>query len=176
MSNMIQDGTGTGNMARVSDNELHTRAVIETEEHDANEDGRAYNINTGIVNLTSGDASSVLYVKNNNDSQDLVIAAIAVGIDHSTGGSSTEMCRVTIIRNPTSGTIVDDATDVAIKSNRNYGSSNTLTVDAYKGAEGKTGISILNSSLGSLALSIPLLYKKDEADTKEKSKNIPGTH
>ncbi len=42
------------------------------------------------------------------------------------------------IRNPNAGTTISNANAVDINSNRNYGSSNTLTVDAYKGATGET--------------------------------------
>ena len=73
----------------------------------------------------------------NNESTDLHITAIAVGFGASAGGSGDPNL-ITIIRNPSLGTIVSNATDVDINSNRNYGSTNVLSVDAYKGATGST--------------------------------------
>ena len=46
--------------------------------------------------------------------------------------------RITVVRNPTAGTIVDNATAVAINQNRNFGSNATLSADVYKGATGNT--------------------------------------
>jgi hypothetical protein len=112
-------------------------AVQETEEIDANKLGKAYNINTGELTLTSANESGVLYFKNNEDNE-YIVTGIAVGLGPSTGGASTDIPMVKIIRNPTAGTVISDATDVDINSNRNYGSAETLTADVYKGGEGKT--------------------------------------
>ena len=43
-----------------------------------------------------------------------------------------------IYRNPTGGTIVDDATVITTSSNQNFGSNKTLSANAYEGAEAKT--------------------------------------
>jgi hypothetical protein len=137
MPDMIRDGTGSGKHAKVDeDNRLHTRAVTESEEFHVNEEGDAYNINTGIITLTNDAETPILYVKNNHD-KDLIISAIAVGFG-ATDGASVNPATVTVIRNPTAGTIVSGASAVAINGNRNYGSPSTLTVDAFKGATGST--------------------------------------
>ncbi len=135
---IIEDGTGTGNNTRVDkNNRAHVRSVTTSENESANKAGRAYNINTGAITLTSGSESAIMYVKN-NESTDLHVTSIAVGLGPSTGGDSSEIPTITVVRNPTAGTVVSDASAVSINSNRNYGSSDTLTADAYKGAEGKT--------------------------------------
>jgi hypothetical protein len=138
MPDIIDDGKGKGNKAAVDgNNRLHVGAVNTAETIQANKDGDAYNINTGVITLTDAADTPVLYLKN-NETKDLYVSAMAIGLDTATGGTATEMVKITIVRNPTAGTIVDNATNVAINSNRNYGSSNSLTVDAYKGATGNT--------------------------------------
>jgi hypothetical protein len=133
---IITDGTGTGGAAKVNgDNRLYVDAITTTIQADANEKGNAYNLNTGVINLSSGSETAVMYLKNTDPTKLLHITAFAVGLGPSTGGVSTEIPKITIIRNPTAGSILSTPTNIDINSNRNYGSSNTLTVDAYKGEE-----------------------------------------
>jgi hypothetical protein len=135
---MINDGTGTGNKLKIdSSNRAHVLAVVEDIATNATALGNSFNVNTGVINLTSANESAVLYFKNNEDTT-VHISAVAVGLGASTGGASTSTPKITVVRNPTGGTIVSGATDVDISSNRNFGSSRTLTADAYKGAEGNT--------------------------------------
>ncbi len=62
----IKDGTGTGNLARVdSENKLAVRAVQETEFEKAVLGGRAFNINTEFLTITSDTEHALLYLKNN---------------------------------------------------------------------------------------------------------------
>jgi hypothetical protein len=129
---MIEDGTGTGNNAKVSGNRLFVHSITEQEAIHSTENGNSYNINTGNISLTSSTRSSILYFKN-NETQDVVIEAIAAGIGSS--GTTSDVSVVTIVRNPTS---VDYSTAVDMNQNRNFGSSNTITADIYKGAEGST--------------------------------------
>ena len=134
----IDSGTGESYSAKVdSENKLHTRTVSSTELQAEVRKGHAYNINTGEITLTNDTSTPVLYLKN-NELNDLFVSGIIVGLNHSTGGSATDLCTVTVTRNPTGGTIVSNATAVDINSNRNYGSQNTLTADVYKGATGNT--------------------------------------
>jgi hypothetical protein len=135
---IIEDGTGTGRKAQVnSGNRLYTRAVSNTEGQEANTDGDAYNINTGYVTLTNAVDTPLLYVKN-NELKSLYIEGIAFGVQPSTGGVSTEKTYATVIRNPTAGTIVSNATDAPIKSNRNYGNQNIFDADVFVGGTGST--------------------------------------
>lgn len=139
MSMIIQDGKGTGIVAAVTPtNRLCVDSVQITGQHSANHAGDAYNINTGIITLTSGSESAVLYFKNTDSTKIFVVNAIAVGLGPSTNGVSTEIPKITIVRNPTAGTVVSDATNVDVNSNRNFGMSTSLTADVYKGAEAKT--------------------------------------
>lgn len=136
---VIRDpNTGTGQHVD-EDQRAHVNAVTQGEDSDANAHGKAYNINTGSITLTDAVDTPVMYVKN-NDTDDLIVHAIAVGMSASTGGTGNQQPIVTIVRNPTTGTIITSSpTDVDIKGNRNYGSSLTASnIVAYKGATGDT--------------------------------------
>jgi hypothetical protein len=134
---VIVDGS-SGVTAKVNaGNRLYTRSVSNTEGQQANINGDAYNINTGYITLTNAVDTPVMYVKNNED-EALIIEAIAVGIQPSANGVSTEEPYITVVRNPTGGTIISSPANVDINSNRNYGSQNSIVIDAYKGATNKT--------------------------------------
>ena len=136
MADSIHGDSGSGiyEVGVTTSKQLRTFAETTGEETQANLKGNAYNINTGEITLTDAVQTPVLYFKNNED-QDLLITAIAVGLKNSTGGAATDLATITVTRNPKAGTIVSGATDVDIISNRNYGSSNTLSLsDAFKGA------------------------------------------
>lgn len=138
MVTTIQGDSGVGgqyNAGVTTDNQLKTFSVGRDVATQINLEGDSYNINTGLITLTNATDTPVLYLKN-NELRDLLITAIAVGMQDSTGGSG--LAQITVVRNPTEGTIVSDATNVDINSNRNYGSSNTLSDDVYKGATGST--------------------------------------
>jgi len=129
----IDDGKGQGFRAEVTkNNKLATISVTETEQLEAIHDGDGYNLHTGQISLSA--SSGVMYVKNNED-KDLIIDAIVVGIG---AGSFSDNVEITMIRNPTTGTLISGATNVDMNQNRNFGSSNTLVADVYKGASGNT--------------------------------------
>jgi hypothetical protein len=133
----IEDGTGQGYLAKVDSlNRIRTFSIIEPDVDAASELGNSYNFNTGIINLTSANKSAVFYVKNNGDNQ-LVVPTLFYLLGNSTGGSGDVL--ITVLRNPTAGTIISGASDMEMNGvNRNFGSSKGLTVDAYKGQEGST--------------------------------------
>lgn len=138
MAEEILDGTGTGKRALVDqNNQLHTTSITQTETQDAVDKGNAYNINTGTIGLTTSTESGVLYLSNDEDDP-FLIDAVAIGIDNQ--GTQAGACIITLVRNPTGGTLISGATDVVMNQNRNFGSSRTLksTTLAYKGAEGNT--------------------------------------
>lgn len=132
---MIQDGTGSGKLARVSSsNRLFVTAVIDDESRHSVENGDGYNINTGVISLTGTSATAVLYLKNNGD-RDIIIDAVAVGLG---SGTQSDPGYITIVRNPTTGTLIDSGRAVDMNQNRNFGSSKVLTADVFKGADGET--------------------------------------
>ena len=138
MSEAIKDGTGSGKSAKVNNNnKLYTFTTIETAEKFATKNGNSYTIASGLVTLTSAGESGIFYLKN-NEACDLHVSQIVASLGPSTGGSSTDSNLIRVYRNPTTGTLISTATSGPIKCNRNFGSSNTLTADAYIGAEGET--------------------------------------
>lgn len=136
---IIEDGTGNGYKTLVNERkQLYVRAVSETVIEHAVELGQAYNINTGNITLTGTVDVPVLYFKNRDSSfggQDYELNSIAVGFGT---GSLINPTQITIVRDPSAGTIITNATNVDIIQNRNLGSSKEAAVDAYKGALGDT--------------------------------------
>ena len=134
----IHDGKGGGYAAEIDKtNRLQTWSVSEDEALQANKEGRAFNVNTGWITLTNDTDTPILYLKN-NESENIIIDALAIGVGPSTAGAGIGP-KITVIRNPTTGTIITSTpTDVDISSNRNYGSTRSLNADSYKGATGDT--------------------------------------
>jgi hypothetical protein len=141
MAEEIKDGTGSGKVAKVdNNNQLHTFSVTETENQQSTRLGNSYNLNTGTIGLTSSTASGVMYFKNDeapvNGESSFIIDAIAVGIDNQ--GTQAGACNITLVRNPTGGTLISNAVAVDMNQNRNFGSSKELDSLVYKGVEGDT--------------------------------------
>ena len=134
MSIRIEDGTGSGKQAKVNvQNRLTTHAVTETQAAHAAETAQAYNINTGLISI-SGDAT-LIYFKNTEE-EDYVIEAIALGSFE--GITHSDDPYITLIRNPTGGDLISDASVVSMNQNRNFGSNKTLSANIYRGKVGGT--------------------------------------
>lgn len=133
----LQDATGQGYGAKVDDhNRLHVDSISTDRESYSSQSGFSFNVNTGLITLTNAATkNAVMYLVNNED-YPLVITNLFYQTGASTGGSGNII--VDVLRNPTTGTIVSGATAVEININRNFGSSRTLDVTAYKGATGNT--------------------------------------
>ena len=131
----IKDGTGTGNLVRVDkENKLAVRAVQETEFEKAVLGGRAFNINTEFLTITSDIEHALLYLKNNEDLP-LIVAAWFIGTDAGTNGANLGLVRT--YYNPTGGTIISGGTDLTAV-NRNAGNSRILNADIKSGGQGFT--------------------------------------
>ena len=127
----IKDGTGSSNESKVDKNkQLHVFGITETEQQQATDFGNSFNLNTGWIPGVSG-TTALMYFKNDED-EPFVIDAIAVGLGRDT--NDTDVQTIRLIRNPTAGDIITQATPVDMKQNRNFGSSATLktTSLAYK--------------------------------------------
>ena len=134
MAEQILDGEGTGSRAKVgSDKRLQVRAVSEAEVIHNAELGNAYNFNTGLISIT-GDAT-LIYLKNNSDNN-FIITGIAIGAFD--GITHSDSPYLTLVRNPTGGDLITEATAVSMNQNRNFGSSKTADADVYKGKVGGT--------------------------------------
>lgn len=134
-----------GNSARVSnDRRLGVFSTTEGQFLEASRKGNAFNLNTGIIALTDGTAeSAIMYIENQEDTvngvSDLILQSIAIGVGVP-ANASTESCEITLVRNPTGGTIVSGASNADIISNSNFGATNVLSTSSkvYKGAQGNT--------------------------------------
>jgi hypothetical protein len=137
MAEIIQDGTGKSYGAKVDiDGRLHVDSIGTDREAYSSQLGNSFNLNTGRITLTNAATdNAVMYVKN-NESSPLVLSNFFYQTGASTGGSGN--IYVSVIRNPTTGTIVSGATAGDINVNRNFGSSKALDVTFYKGATGTT--------------------------------------
>jgi len=137
MAEIIVDGTGKSYGAKVDiDGRLSVDSINTDRESYSSQKGYSFNLNTGLINLTNGATNNgVMYVKNNED-YPLVITNVFYQTGASTGGTGNII--VSIYRNPTTGTLISGASAVEINVNRNFGSSRTLSVTAYKGATGST--------------------------------------
>lgn len=130
----ITDGTGGGYGLKISsDNRLQARAIQELEVIHFGEDGQSYNFNTGLISITGN--ATLMYLKN-NDSNAFILNSIAIGSFE--GITHSDDPYITVVRNPTGGDLITDATAVSMNQNRNFGSSNVATADIYKGKVGGT--------------------------------------
>jgi hypothetical protein len=152
MSTILLSGSGNNKSAKV-DNQLRltTHAITASQSLNAAEVGRAFNINTGLISIT-GDAT-LLYIKN-NETEDLVINALALGSFE--GITHSDDPYITLVRNPTGGNLISDGTAVSMNQNRNFGSNVTLSADVFKGKVGGTlsggdDIAILQATPGGRA-------------------------
>lgn len=131
----IKDGTGTGNLARVDkENKLAVRAVQETEFEKAVLGGRAFNVNTELLTITSDTEHALLYLQNNEDLP-LIVSAWFIGTDAGTNGANLGLVRT--YYNPTGGTIISGGTDIEAV-NRNAGNSRVLNATIKSGGQGFT--------------------------------------
>src|SRR6056300_1234810 len=105
---IIEDGTGTGNKAKVNEqNRVETFSIIESRIADiSNRDGKSYILTSDFVALTTtGSFNGMLYLKNTSTERDLYIDRVRVC---GTGTSMNAMqCR--FVKNPTTGTLISDA-------------------------------------------------------------------
>ena len=150
MAEQILDGTGTGYKMRVgSDNRAQTRAIIEEEVIHNSELGNSYNFNTGLISITAD--ATLMYFKNNSDDS-FIITDVALGSFDGITHSNDPY--ITLVRNPTGGDLITDATAISLNQNRNFGSSKTADANIYKGKVGGTltggnDIAILQATGGS---------------------------
>lgn len=129
----IEDGTGSGYNLKI-DNKNRAKVIGEniTDEVASAYAGEAFNIHTGSITLSA--AGTLMYIKNNEE-RDLVIKGMIVALGSGTFSDSAE---VNTFKNATAGDLLTDATPVVYESNRNYGSTNELDADMYKGKSGGT--------------------------------------
>jgi len=134
---IIQDAA-TGKTARVNlDNTLSVHSINISEAEHATDLGDSYNVNSGLVTLTTAGESGVLYFKNNED-RNVHIDSIIIILGPSTGGVTTDTTHIRVYSNPTTGTLISTALAAEMVQNRNMGATSALSADVYKGATGNT--------------------------------------
>lgn len=138
MATVIEDGTGKGFAARIdADNRVYTRTVEENEFEHAVRNGRAFNVNTEFLTITTAGDNALLYLKNNGD-EDIILTGWFIGTGDPAGTATGVGPTVKVIYNPTGGTIISSASPVTLV-NRQAGSSETFDITAYKAsASGET--------------------------------------
>ena len=137
MSTNIQDGTGTKTKLRITgENRALVQAVTISEEDNAIVRGDGYQIASTPIAFTGPTSSAILYTKNNDD-RDFVLDRAVLILGSAVSASADQDWTFQVLRNPTAGTIIDNAVSAGI-SNSNHGSANTPNADNYKGVEGDT--------------------------------------
>jgi len=130
MGIVLKDGTGAGNEAKVdTSNRLHTQALTEAAMHEKSSiDGDVYFVSTnGFIDInTLNTETAILYTKNTSTTDQFVINSIR------TCGNQVQ--KILMYRNPSTGTIIDNAT-AGQNTNANFSSSNTPSLTTYKGAD-----------------------------------------
>jgi hypothetical protein len=138
MAQQIEDGTGTGNRAKVEENRLYTNALTLGNFENAVLTGNAYNVNTELLTITSDTEHALLYLKNNED-HDIVIESWFIGTDAGTNGANLGIMRAYF--DPTGGTIISGGTTTT-PVNRKGGDSKSAEVDALVGGQGFTATGV----------------------------------
>ena len=125
-SNLIQDGTGKGYLAKVDDrNRLRTRAVTESEFDQATLEGEAFNVNTLLQTMGAG--NSALFRLTNNESRSIVLVGWFVGTDGITTTADNPL--VAVYGGVTGFSGAETAVPVV---NRNIGSARTFNIDCFR--------------------------------------------
>lgn len=129
MSNFIEDGSGNGFKAQVTeDKKLKTSGTNLTEYEAAVLDERAFNVNTENFIITGTSESATFYLKNNEE-KDVYLTGIFA--------YSTYEVLLRCYVDPTGGSIVSTADEVDVVNRRAGGTRNFL-FDAYRGFDGAT--------------------------------------
>lgn len=126
-SSKIRADVAAGGLVKV-------KSFSQTFEQRATQTGDAYNLNTGVLNINNATAGAALSYIKNNEKETLIITAFIYLLGNSTDGTGDAM--VTVIENPTGGTILSST--VGVPKNRNLGSKKIIDVDWRIGAVGKT--------------------------------------
>ncbi len=137
MSTSIKSGS-SGDVAKVDNrNRLHVEAVQRSDQEEATRVGDSYNLNTGLMSLTSSGESGIMWMKNTG-SEAISVTGIVVIQGPASGSSATDTTHIRMYKNVTTGTLVSVAAAAEVISNRNFGSGKTFPGSVYKGVQGAT--------------------------------------
>ena len=135
-NNFIQDGTGSGYLAKVTENNrIAVESVAITAEDDSIRIGEGWQVGSGPVSFTGAAQSAIMYIKNEGPRNFVLDRAVLI-LGTSTGGTGDWTFQV--LRNPEqTGTIVSNAVRAGV-SNSNHGSGLVPDALLYRGVEGDT--------------------------------------
>lgn len=114
---------------------LRTQAVTEEQNVVASINGNTFFISSGIINVTSGNLSEIIFIRN-TDTVDWVVDEITTTFGPSTDAPGLDFSTTATI-NPTGGTIIDNGAEL-FAGNLNLGSPNILSGVFRAGFEGAT--------------------------------------
>lgn len=130
----IEDGTGSNRRVRVTaENRLEVDSVGVSGEDNAIRVGEGWQIasaggGAGNISFTASQQTAMLYFDNTGD-LDIVVDRVVIILGTATGGTGDWSFR--LIRNPTGGTIIDNAVAAGV-SNSNHGSAGAYPGVAYR--------------------------------------------
>ena len=131
---ILKSGT-SGYTAEVdSNNRVQAFSTSQTHSTSAALMSDYYNINSGVINLTSASASALLYVKN-TDTVTWSIGRVFYNFGSSTGGTGDALAEIISI--PTAGTLVSAGSTIT-PHNFNFASPKLLLGTVKAGVEGST--------------------------------------
>ena len=134
---VIKDGTGAGHSAKVSsNNKLETITISTDIQQDASINKQLFRISTPVVTLTSANNSTLLYVKNDDPNNNLIVPEITISVGNSTGNTGDLVTSIGRA-NVTGGTIVSGATAASLIP-LNLAVTTAPAITTYSGVEGST--------------------------------------
>jgi hypothetical protein len=134
---LIEDGKGTGSVAGVSgDNRFFTSTFSTSRLEASTIQATGWAAEPGLVTLTGTAESGIIYIKNNDPVNYLVLSKWIFSLGKSTGGTGTNMV-VKFYSNPTGGTLISTATAGTFYP-KNFGSSAPPAATMFVGANGLT--------------------------------------
>jgi hypothetical protein len=129
------EGTSTDgglNIARVNkEGQLKTRSISATETEHSVDEGDAFQVYTGVLNIANDSPTAVLYIEN-NDTSDIIVTSATIGSGASTGGANNTVLVESVANTAASDDIVQNGTDVPF-INRNGGASRQFSGVCKKG-------------------------------------------
>ena len=134
-NNFIQDGTGKGFLAKVTENNrIAVESVSITAEDDSIRIGEGWQISSGPVAFAADTQSAILYIQNEGPRNFVLDRAVLIlGSSDGTGDWTFQ-----VLRNPSqNGTLITNAVAAGV-SNSNHGSGLVPDAILYRGVEGDT--------------------------------------
>ena len=143
MNTVIVDGTGSGKAMQVNDkNQLVASAEAITRKEQRSRDGFTFNLNTGLITLTSATESAVAYIKHTDTTTRMIVDSVGydiyVGANNAGTPIDDDAAIARIYKNILNGTLVTNAVVGDVAQNKNFNSGNDFAHVFYKGAEGNT--------------------------------------